>query len=70
MIKVGIDISGLDPYKLRNSLKTSLGSIDPDSIVRIEIQGRIEEKYYPVLRAAEIRTICPREMNVSLSFTG
>ena len=70
MIKVGIDITGLDPHKLRNLLKISLGRIDPNSIVRIEIRGKFEEKCYPVLRAAEIRTICPREMNVSLGFPG
>ncbi|MCJ7582966.1 MAG: metallophosphoesterase [Candidatus Aminicenantes bacterium] len=68
MIKVVIDIAGLDPYKLRNLLKTSLGRIDPHSVVRIEIRGKLEEKYSPVLRAAEIRSICPREMNVSQDF--
>lgn len=68
MIKVPIDITGLDPHQLRNRLKISLGRIDPNSIVRIEIQGKYEEKCFQVLRAAEIRTICPREMNASLSF--
>lgn len=70
MTKVGIDITGLDPYRLRCLLKKSIGKLDPNSIVRIEIQGKFEEKFRPVLRAAELRTICPKEMNVSLSFPG
>ncbi len=67
MIKVGINITGLDPLKFRDLLKKSLCRVDPNSIVRIEIQGKIEENIYPALRAAELRAICPREMNVSLN---
>jgi len=68
MIKIGLNITGLDPYGLRSLLKKSLGKLDPNSIVRIEIRGEFEERCLPVLRAAELRTICPKEMNVSLSF--
>lgn len=70
MIKVGINVTGLDPYRLRCLLKKSLGELDPNSIVRIEIRGKFEERFLPVLRAAELRTICPKEMNVSLNFPG
>ncbi len=68
MIKVNINVTGLDPYGLRCLLKKSLCKLDPNSIVRIEIQGKFEERFLPVLRAAELRTICPKEMNVSLNF--
>ena len=67
MIKVGICVTGLDPCGLRSLLKKSLGKLDPNSIVRIEIRGKFEERFLPVLRAAELRTICPKEMNISLS---
>lgn len=70
MIKIGIDITGLDPHKLRDLLKQSLGRIDPNSVVRIDVRGSFAEQYYPVLHAGEIRAICPEEMNVSMSFPG
>jgi len=68
MKKIEIDTTGLEPHILWDLLKISLGRIDPNSVVRIEIRGKFTEKYSHMLRASEIRSICPREMNVSLSF--
>ncbi len=68
MKNLHIDITGLDSVRLRDLLKKSLSQIDPNSIVRIKIQGNFKEKNYPVLRAAELRSLSPKDMNVSLSF--
>lgn len=68
MVKVGVHVTGLSPQKLRNHLQRALGALDPNSIVKIEIQGYLDKGLLPVLRAAELRRICPKEMNADLSF--
>ena len=70
MVKVEVNVTGLSPQNLRRRLETALQRLDPNSVVKIEIRGNPEKESLPVLRAAQLRKICPKKMNVELSFPG
>lgn len=49
-------------------IRNDLARVDPDAIVRIRIRGGITDDGREVLRAANLRSLAPPSMNVSLSF--
>jgi len=68
MKKIEIDVTGLSPPNLRFYLGGELQRLDPESVVKIVISGRPENGALEILRTSSLRNICPREMNIELSF--
>jgi len=68
MKKIEIDVTGLSPLDLRFYLERAILQLDPDSVVKIVIQGHPDNGSLSILRAAELRRICPDGMNTELSF--
>jgi DNA repair exonuclease SbcCD nuclease subunit len=68
MVKVHISPQGMDEEKFKAYINKSLKSLSPQSIVKLDIQGFIPEGCLPVLRASSLRTLAPKEMNISVRF--
>lgn len=68
MVKLRISSTGMNKYKLQNFLRESLQKLESDSIVRLYVEGHLPNDCLPVLRAASLRAMCPKEMNISVRF--
>jgi len=68
MINVQVTAKNLSPHELRDRIEKTLKNCDPDGIVRIQIQDRVNEDALSVLTAPSLRSLAPPEMNVSLRF--
>ncbi|MGD2295707.1 MAG: metallophosphoesterase [Candidatus Aminicenantes bacterium] len=68
MAKISLDVSRLSPQDLRIRLRRVFSCLDPDSVVKLEVRGDLDERLFPVLQAASLRTLCPEEMTTRLSF--
>ena len=68
MVKVPIAPQGMDGKKLTAYIQKSLKSLSPQSVVKLDIQGFIPEGCLPVFRASSLRTLAPKEMNISVRF--
>jgi exonuclease SbcD len=66
MIKIDIAPQGMDALKLTAYLKKSLGSLNPQSVVKLNIEGLIPAECLPVFRASFLRAIAPKKMNISV----
>ena len=66
MNKFKLSVSGLDPVRMKVIIRNCLKSIDPDSVVRLELYGIVDPKCFSVLQAASLRELCPPEMSVSV----
>lgn len=66
MISVQVNAKNLGPNELRDRIERALTHCAPDGIVRIHIQGSVNEDALPVLTASSLRSLAPPEMNVSL----
>ena len=56
-----------DSERLRNQLVSRLRSLDPDSVVRVQVQGPLAAEAFGVLSAEYLRRIAPPSMNIELS---
>ena len=70
MINVHISANALGPNELRDRINKTLMSCDPDGVIRIHIQGKVEEEALHVLLASSLRAIASPRMNVSIRFEG
>lgn len=68
MVKVNISTRGMDEQKLQAYLYKSLQTLSPQSVVKLNIEGLIPEGCLPILRASALRTLAPKEMNISIRF--
>lgn len=68
MVQVPISPRGMDEIKLQAYIHKSLRSLSPQSVVKLDIQGCVPEVCLPVLRAASLRDLAPKEMNISLRY--
>jgi DNA repair exonuclease SbcCD nuclease subunit len=68
MVKVNISPQGMDEKKLQAYINKALQALSPQSIVKLDIQGFLPERCLPVLRASSLRTLAPKEMNISVKF--
>jgi DNA repair exonuclease SbcCD nuclease subunit len=70
MIVVDIDVRSLAQRRRRldTVLRCCLGSLDPESIVRLRFNGPLPAAMLPALRAAALRDIAPAAMNVHLDW--
>ena len=63
MVVLPIDARGHGEAALASRLRASLASCDPEAVVRIDVRG---DALPACLRAARLREIAPRSMNVSV----
>ncbi len=68
MINLLVSAKNLGQNELRDRIEKTLTNCDPDGIVRIHIQGPVNEDALSVLTASSLRMLAPPEMNVSLRF--
>lgn len=68
MIHVNIPVNGLSKDSLRDFIHQTLRGLDPESVVKIHVEGHVKEEALSVLRAESLRTLSPNQMNVSLRF--
>jgi len=68
MIQLSLILQGQKPGALGKQVADMLRGLDPESVVKINIDGPAEEQHLSVLNAASLRALSPPEMNVSLSF--
>jgi DNA repair exonuclease SbcCD nuclease subunit len=68
MIRLHLHIEEHDRRSLTEFLQRSLSQLDPQSVVKIQIEGMLNPECYPVLRAAALREISPPGMNISLRY--
>ena len=67
MVDLGIKVQGLSIGELSKRLRSRLGQLDPESIVRIQVEGPLPVEAESWLSAAFVRSLAPASMNVSLS---
>jgi exonuclease SbcD len=68
MVKVDISPQGMDKKKLQAYIHKALTSLNPQSVVKLDIQGSISKGCLQVLRASSLRALAPKEMNISVRF--
>lgn len=68
MVKLNIKSEGMNKYRLKNFLTQSLQKSDPNSVVKLYVEANLSDDCLPVLRAASLRDMCPKDMNISVEF--
>ncbi len=68
MVRVNIAAEGMESNFLYELLQRRIQELDPQSIVRLQVQGSVSSECLPLLRAEALRRICPDSMNISLRF--
>lgn len=66
MVALTIETTGLGSNALAERLRSELSELDPDAVVRIEVIGVISEDARIVLRAANLRSLAPTTMNITM----
>lgn len=66
MNKFTLPASGMDPGTMKVTIRKYLESIEPTSIVRLDLYGPVDPKCYSVLQAASLRKLCPPGMSISV----
>jgi DNA repair exonuclease SbcCD nuclease subunit len=67
MVNLVVKTAKMDAGKLRVHLQQRLSQLDPDSVVRIQVEGDIPGSCRPVLSAPYLRDLAPASMNVSMA---
>ena len=68
MIQLNLHPANMDAAKLRSYLKSTIGDLPQDGIVKLKIHGRISQEAMGVLHAASLRAIAPPTMNIDTAF--
>ena len=68
MVRVDIPAHGLARDALEDFIRQTLEGLDPESVVKLHMKGRVREEALSVLRAESLRALSPSQMNISLSF--
>ena len=66
MVRIKIPDSLRDPAALKVQIRKQLASIDPHSVVRLDLGGPVDERCFSVLNAASLRMLSPPGMCVSV----
>jgi exonuclease SbcD len=67
MVNLVLEARDLSSAALSNHLKDRLSTLDPDAIVRVQLQGRGADEARKVLSATRLRELAPPTMNISLA---
>jgi exonuclease SbcD len=70
MVKINIAPKGMNEAKLTAYLKKSFHSLCPQSVVKLNIEGMIPERCLPVFSASYLRSLAPKEMNITVRVAG
>ena len=68
MVILDLDMSAKNGGDIMEFLARKLGEVDPDSVVRLRIMGADGSGAREMLKAARIREIAPKSMNISMQF--
>jgi exonuclease SbcD len=68
MVRIPLQAEALDRRALDLYLRGSLGRLDPESIVQLQVKGTVRRECLPLLGAAHLRRICPPDMNITVGF--
>ncbi|MHC4777250.1 MAG: metallophosphoesterase family protein [Planctomycetota bacterium] len=68
MIDATVEVGGLSEAELRQQLGDLIAVMDPDAVVQIRISGEPEKEALAALRAAALRELAPKTMNVGVVF--
>jgi DNA repair exonuclease SbcCD nuclease subunit len=68
MVDLVVEGGGLGAEALSRRIRTELASLDPDSVVRIEVTGPLPPPAAQVLRAENLRALAPSSMNITQKF--
>jgi len=68
MIHVKIPANGLNRDALKDFIRQALKELDPESVVKLQMEDPVHEDALSVLRAESLRALSPSQMNVSLNF--
>ena len=68
MIQLNLHSGDMDAAQLRSYLKSTIGELPQDGIVKLKIHGRIPQAAMAVLRAASLRALAPPTMNIDTAF--
>lgn len=69
MVRVNISADGLSRDDLKDYISHILKDLDPESVVKLHMEGQIREDALSILRAKSLRALSPSQMNVSLRFS-
>jgi DNA repair exonuclease SbcCD nuclease subunit len=68
MRQLELPAQAMRPKELRSWLKTSLGQLPPDSVVKLKVHGEVTADVMDVLRAPSLRSLAPHSMNIDAVF--
>lgn len=68
MVDLIVEGGGLGAKALSRRIREQLATLDPDSVVRIEVTGRVLPEAGQVLRAENLRALAPPSMNITQKF--
>jgi len=68
MVRLRIPSHILTGKMLKGFLQESFKKLDPQSVVKLYIDGPIDDDCRPILRAASLRALAPKEMHISIRF--
>ena len=69
MVRVNIRAHGLSREALKDFIRLTLKELDPESVVKLHMEGQVREDALSVLRAESLRALAPSQMNISLRFS-
>ena len=69
MVRVNIPVHGLSRDELKDFIRRTLKELDPESVVKLQMEGQVREDALSVLRAESLRALAPSQMNISLRFS-
>jgi exonuclease SbcD len=69
MAHVKIPADGLCRRALKDLIRQTLKELDPESVVKLQMEGPVLEDTLSVLRAESIRALAPCRMNISLALS-
>jgi DNA repair exonuclease SbcCD nuclease subunit len=67
MITLELPVENIPAQVLGENLRSKLAELNPDSVVRLRLQGEISDGAWQVFSASSLRLLAPASMNIELS---
>ena len=67
MVNLVIKAEGMDEARMSGHLRQRFSDLDPDSVVRVQVEGDVPDSCRKVLSAPCLRNLAPPSMNVSMA---
>jgi hypothetical protein len=65
MVRLKISSEVLTGKLLKGFLQESFRKLDPQSVVKLDVEGTIDDDCQPILRASSLRALAPEGMHIS-----